>query len=394
MQRPTRILYLGTYEHDYPRNVLTIAALRQAGYAVEEVHASVWSSSGDKTLLLKSPLAMLRLGLRLVFAYISLAVRLIFDARRADLVVFGYIGQLDVLILGPLVRLLRLPIIFNPLITLTDTLIEDRKRIHARGILARCIRVVDQLSLRMAKIILVDTPENGEYLTATFNVPAERLITVPVGADEEMFRPLPSQSHSDAHAGTSVLFYGTMIPLQGVDTIIRAAKLLEDDGDTRFEIIGTGQMLESAQALARELSVSNVTFVPRVPYSELPRHIERADIVLGIFGTTAKAGRVIPNKVYQSMAMGAAIVTRDSIAQRRMLQNEESALLVPPGDPNALAAAIRRLYDPALRCRLGAAAQMRFAETGSLAVQSTALTDAVAAALSRSDRVCTGRVAV
>jgi len=65
--------------------------------------------------------------------------------------------------------------------------------------------------------------------------------------------------------------------------------------------------------------------------------------VLGIFGTSAKAGRVIPNKVFQALACGAPVVTADTAAARELLRDGESALLVPPGDPEALAAAIRRV---------------------------------------------------
>jgi glycosyltransferase involved in cell wall biosynthesis len=285
-----------------------------------------------------------------------------------------------------------LPIIFNPLVTLTDTLIDDRRKVHRNGVMARCIRAVDALSLRLANSIIVDTSENGSYVTKMFGVNPDRIFAVPVGADEMIFTPSRDCDIGESAPGIIVLFYGTMIPLQGVDTIIRAAKLLERDGDTRFEIIGTGQMLASVQSLAQELDVTNVDFVPRVPFTELPRRIERADIVLGIFGETEKAGRVVPNKVYQAMAMGAAIVTRDSSAQRAVLTDHLSALLIPPGDPVALADAIRRLYDPALRRSLGCAARVRFEETASLSVQAAALTEAVDATLIRAKSHRTGRV--
>jgi glycosyltransferase involved in cell wall biosynthesis len=167
-----------------------------------------------------------------------------------------------------------------------------------------------------------------------------------------------------------------MIPLLGVDTIVRAARLLRGD-DVRFEIIGTGQTLDEARALAVELGTDNIDWVGRVPYVELPRRIARADVVLGIFGDTVKAARVVPNKVYQAMAMGAAIVTRDSSAQRSMLTDGVSTLLVPPADPEALADAIRRLRDPELRARLGAAANWNFIERASLFVQSERLRDAL-----------------
>jgi glycosyltransferase involved in cell wall biosynthesis len=84
-----------------------------------------------------------------------------------------------------------------------------------------------------------------------------------------------------------------------------------------------------------------------VPYERLPAEIERAGCALGIFGTSGKAARVIPNKAFQALACGAPLVTGDTSAARELLVDGESALLVPPGDPRALADAVRRLRDDA-----------------------------------------------
>jgi glycosyltransferase involved in cell wall biosynthesis len=258
-------------------------------------------------------------------------------------------------------------------------------------LIARSIRIVDALALRLANTVLVDTAENGTYLTTMFGVNPKRIFVVPVGADQELFKHDVEEFSDPAPPGIAVLFYGTMIPLQGVDTIIRAAKLLESDAGTRIEIIGDGQTLSSTRALAQALDVKNVTFTPAVPFSELPCRIRRADIVLGIFGETAKAIRVVPNKVYQAIAMGAAVVTRDSSAAGAVLTDGVSALLVPPADPMALSAAIRRLYDRDLRGRLGFAAYERFCETASLDVQAEALNGAVSATMERAGHQRTSR---
>jgi glycosyltransferase involved in cell wall biosynthesis len=67
------------------------------------------------------------------------------------------------------------------------------------------------------------------------------------------------------------------------------------------------------------------------------------DVCLGIFGTTPKAQRVVPNKVFQGAAAGCVIVTSDTPPQRDLLG--DAALYVPPGDPRALAAALGGLAD-------------------------------------------------
>jgi len=80
------------------------------------------------------------------------------------------------------------------------------------------------------------------------------------------------------------------------------------------------------------------------------------DVCLGVFGTSDKAARVVPNKVYDALAAGRPLVTADSAAARELLQDGRDALLVPAGDGAALAAALRRLLDRDERSRLGAAA--------------------------------------
>jgi glycosyltransferase involved in cell wall biosynthesis len=83
--------------------------------------------------------------------------------------------------------------------------------------------------------------------------------------------------------------------------------------------------------------------------------------VLGIFGTTSKAGRVIPNKAFQAIACGRPLITSDTPAARELLTDGSDALLVPPGDAQGLAAAVRRLAaDPALAERLGGAARATY----------------------------------
>ncbi len=390
-----RLLYAGTYERDYPRNRLTIAALGRAGFDVRELHAAVWERDRDKSGRFLRPGSLIRLGLRLGLAYVSTGLRLFRELPESDAVVIGYIGQADMLVLAPLAKLAGRPVVFNPLVTLTDTLVEDRQLARRGGLTAIAIAAVDRIALRLADAILVDTPENGDYLVRRFGIPTSRIHQVDVGADEDVFKygphsaaPTPSPSPNSRGgeqnvrarsplpklgegpgvraAKLRVLFYGKFTPLHGIDTILKAAKLLEDRKDVRFEIIGSGQLSAGIHDLAGKLGLRNVDFVPWVPFERLPERISASDIFLGIFGDTTKAARVIPNKVFQGMAMGAAIVTRDSQAIRRVLDDGDSALLVPPADPAALAGAVLRLRDPALRANLGRDARLAFERTGSL----------------------------
>jgi glycosyltransferase involved in cell wall biosynthesis len=138
-----------------------------------------------------------------------------------------------------------------------------------------------------------------------------------------------------------------LIPLHGLETILAAARLAPE---IPFRVVGSGQL--EALLLDRP---PNVEWVEWVDYEQLPDEIQRAGCALGVFGTSAKAGRVIPNKAFQALACGTPLVTAGTPAAHELLRDGESALLVPPGDPEALAAAVRRLArEPELALRIGA----------------------------------------
>jgi glycosyltransferase involved in cell wall biosynthesis len=78
---------------------------------------------------------------------------------------------------------------------------------------------------------------------------------------------------------------------------------------------------------------------------------------------------VIPNKVFQALACGVPVVTADTPAARELLTDDADALLVPPGDPAALAAAVQRLAaEPELARKLGEAGRRTYEERASEAV--------------------------
>jgi glycosyltransferase involved in cell wall biosynthesis len=150
--------------------------------------------------------------------------------------------------------------------------------------------------------------------------------------------------------------------LQGVETILAAAG---EAPEIDFRVIGSGQ-LEGLLAGRPP----NVEHVPWIEYERLPDEIRRAGCSLGIFGTSGKAQRVIPNKAFQAIACAAPLITADTPAARELLVDDESALLVPPGDASALARAVRRLAaDAGLGRRLAAAGRAAYEREASEAVR-------------------------
>ena len=320
-----------------------ISCLRRAGVEVVERHASVWERRRHKWSLGVG--AALRVGVA--------EARLLLGSRRErfDAVIVGYPGHFDVPAARRIAR--GRPVVFNPLVSLHETLVEDRARFAPGSTAAGVLRQVDRLALRRADLIVADTQANARHLAEVAELPPERFEVCFVGAEERLFhagRQPPEQFHA--------LFVGKLIPLHGVETILAAARLAPE---IAFRVVGSGQ-LDGLLAGRPD----NVEWVEWVEYERLPEELQRAGCALGVFGVTAKTARVIPNKAFQALACGTPLVTADTPAARELLRDGQSALLVPQGDPEALAAAVRRLSsDPALAASIGAGGLAAYREQAS-----------------------------
>ncbi|WP_344670571.1 glycosyltransferase family 4 protein [Catenulispora yoronensis] len=249
---------------------------------------------------------------------------------RPDVVVVGYLGHFDV----HLARLLfgRRRVVLDHLVGAADT---ARDRQLGRGLWKPVLRAVDAAALGAARIVVVDTEEHREALPARFRA---RAVVVPVGAPEAWFKH--GQAEEPGPEPLRVVFYGLFTPLQGATTIGTAIARLAD-APVAVTMIGDGQ--DKAATVGNAGDAADVTWLDWVPAAELPALVAEHDVCLGIFGTSQKALRVVPNKVYQGAAAGCAVVTSDTPPQRHALG--EAVRYVPPGDPEALAAVLRELAD-------------------------------------------------
>jgi glycosyltransferase involved in cell wall biosynthesis len=329
-----RVLYFGTYERDYPRNAQVISCLRGAGAEVVERNEAVWDNEHNWQAGIGAAVRLAAAELRLMRT----------SPGRFDAVIVGYPGHLDLPAARRAAR--GAPVIFNPLVSLSDTLVADRRRFAPGSPVARALRTVDRYALRSADLVVADTAAQAELFE---RLGARRVEVCFVGAEERIFHP-PWKPPGPPHA----LFVGKLIPLHGLETILAAARC---SPELDFRIVGSGQLeplLEGAP--------TNVGRIPWLDYERLGNEYRRAGCALGIFGRTEKAARVIPNKAYQALACGTPLVTADTPAARELLADGDSALLVPPGDARALAAAVRRIAgDAELAARLseGGLAQYR-----------------------------------
>jgi glycosyltransferase involved in cell wall biosynthesis len=353
------IYYWGTYDRDYPRNRILIAGLRANGAEVREFHFPLWRGPADKVRRAGSGWIRPALLARWAWGYVTLSVRFL-TSPRPDFLFVGYSGHFDVFPAWCLSRMRRVPLVFDAFLSLYDSLVLDRGIVAKDGLRARFLAAVDATACRLADRILLDTRAHVSFFCETFRVPREKFWELPIGADDSVFRPgtaLPRNGHP-----YTVIHFGRYIPLHGLETVVRAARRLEEEGQpVRFLLVGDGEGRRRIEDLARTLGTTSIRFEDSLAPQDLAQSIRQADLCLGIFGVTDKAARVVPNKVYEALASGKPLVTGDSPAAREFLTDELDCLLCERGDPGALASAIRRLQaDPELARRLGDSGRRNF----------------------------------
>jgi glycosyltransferase involved in cell wall biosynthesis len=236
-------------------------------------------------------------------------------------------------------RAKAVPVIADPLISAYDKQVDERRKFSATSFRGRRLLRWERGLLQRMDRVVVDTLAHAEYFSSVLGVDPSRLVVVPVGADESLFsaEPLPSRL-----GGFEVLFYGSFVPLQGAEIIVSAAGLVEHS-DVHITLLGGGPTHQ--ECVRRAKGVPRVRFEPWMDYRLLPGRIHRAHLCLGVFGGTPKAGRVIANKIYQSLASGRPVITRKSAAYPAELReaHDDALHFVEAADPSALAASIDEL---------------------------------------------------
>jgi glycosyltransferase involved in cell wall biosynthesis len=334
-----RACFFGTYDSEYPGNRVLIEGLRRNGVSVIECHVPLWETTPIKQAQYFGVLSLIQLGARFLVAI----VKLVIQATRipsCSVIITGFNGYLDL----PLAKLIALfwrsKLVFNPMMSIYDTLVLDRKFFSEGSWRARLVLWLERALYKLPDALLVDSRVHYQFFVDKLNCPWSKFRQLPFGADDQLFSPR-SSAQSDDHF--QVLFYGKYQPLQGVKYIIEAAKQLEIDPSISFLLIGRGPTWPETERRARELQVENVEFLEWVDFGDLPEIIAQASVCLGIFGHSDKVKRCIANKVVQALAMRKPVITGFTEAMGEVLTDREHVLFCTPADGKALARAILEL---------------------------------------------------
>ena len=325
------VCFFGIYDPEYSRNRVLRRGFLENGFDVVDCRVDPRRFTGFRKYL------------RLLETYRKL------ENKRFDHVIVAFPGQTVVWLAR---MLFGKRIILDAFVSLYDSNVNDRALYSGRSLKGMRDYMLDFWACRMADVVLLDTQAHISFFCAKFRLPASKFRRVIVGTDDQIFHPTASlKPVTDASLETRpflIHFHGRFIPLQGIEHILDAASILNSE-NIRFQIIGTGQLHAEMMRRAAEMSLRNIRFIPDIPLADLPAYIAPADACLGIFGSTEKASRVIPNKVFECIAMGKAVITRDSPAIREVFTDSKNIVLCTASSGQAIAQAIREIRDDAPR---------------------------------------------
>jgi glycosyltransferase involved in cell wall biosynthesis len=305
-----KVCFFGSFDRDYSKNVILIKGLRKQGVKIVECHHPNYFS---------------------VSHYTSLSYQFLKKARDCDIIFVAFFGHYDVLFAWVIAKIFQKKLIFDPLISIYNTRIEDRKYFKKGTMRAKFYRFFDSLNVILADHVFIDTYAQLEYYKKNFGLNENKVSLIRVGADDSVLKP----TRNVISPKLKLLFYGSYQPSQGAKRIIEAANLLKNE-DFEWLFIGRGQDRPAVENFARSNNLKKVTFVDTLPFSKLVSYINSANVVFGVFGNTIKTRMVIHNKIFQAIAMGRILITQDTPATREILRDGHDTFLVNP-NPQAIA---------------------------------------------------------
>lgn len=307
-----RVLFITTKNLDYIRNSQELRLLREVAASVDVIGSNKSGYAG-----------------RLLKVYSKL---LCTSMKRYDAVFVGFAPQLVLPIFGFKFR--KTLVAQDFFISMFDTLCCDRKKFHPTSLMGKVLHWMDQKTLSLSDLIICDTMAHGEYFVSEFGVSSEKLQTLYLEADTSIYHPYGLDKPDDLKDKYVVLYFGSVLPLQGVDVILEAMDMLKNHSDLHFIFVGP--------AKGNKPESENITYYDWLSQEELARTIDYADLCLaGHFNADIeKAKRTIPGKAYIYQAMQKPMILGDNPANHELFEACDTIQFVEMGNARALADAV------------------------------------------------------
>jgi glycosyltransferase involved in cell wall biosynthesis len=210
-----------------------------------------------------------------------------------------------------------------------------------------------RVASRMSRVITV-SQNSFEDIHTDHRVPKERMHVVPVGVDQDLFRPLDTVARIPGRLITTA---SADVTMKGLKYLLEAVAKLRTERDVSLVVIGRKKEGGPSARAIDELGLSDaVTFVTGVPEERIIEMYSEAEVAVV---PSLYEGFSLP--AIEAMSCGVPLVATTGGALPEVVgADNDTALAVPPGDSGALAARIATALDDAeLRARIGAAGRQR-----------------------------------
>ena len=313
-----RVLFWGRFDPGYSRNRVYAALFRELGWEVDYFFVKVWPRFGDVEAFLRG----------------------LWARPKPDLVWVPVARQRDVAAACRWAHARGVKVVFDPMISAWDKKVLEQCKWKAEEPRAKKLLAHERRLMAMPDLVCWDTSCHVDFCAENLDVPRERLRVLFTGTDETVFKPQEDAEAEKKDGGDStfrVLYHGAYLPLHGTETIVEAARMTQGTG-IHWDFLGWGAYKAATEEKAK--GISNITFLEKVPYVDVPKVICAHDVVLGVFGTTAKAARVIGNKVYECMACARPTINEFCTGYPPEAADCKAIKFIPAGDAVALVKAV------------------------------------------------------
>jgi len=233
------------------------------------------------------------------------------------------------------------------------------------SILIRLSEGLERFLYRRADHLIANSPGFVPHLRRR-GVAESKITLVPNGVDPAMFDPAadgrPFRTAHGLQQRFVVLYAGAHGLANDLGVVLEAASQLRREATIVFVLVGDGKEKPGLMRQAEAMGLSNVRFLPPVAKGDIPQVLAAADCGLAILQPLPLFATTYPNKVFDYMAAGRPVLLAIDGVIRQVVEEEKAGLAVPPGDPAALAAAVRRLAGDRVSAR-------RMGELGRSAVE-------------------------
>ncbi len=311
------VLFWGRFGPEYSRNRVYISLFKELGWDVRLFMVKYCCAFGDGEWRLRGDKSV-----------------------KPDLVWVPVCRQRDAAAATRWAHKRGIPVVFDPMISYWDKKVLEQGKWRAEEGRAKRLLAWETKLFNGVDRLLCDTSCHADFFHAHMGVPREKLRVLFTGTDETVFKPADRPEDDPPHdpkAPLRILYHGAYLPLHGTEYIVEAARRTQGL-NIHWDFLGWGAYKAATEEKAK--GISNITFLERVPYVEVPRVIRTADIVLGVFGTTEKASRVIGNKVYEAMACCRPVINEFCTGYPPEAKDCPAITFVPPGDPQAIVDAV------------------------------------------------------